>query len=364
MRIGVDGREFVKGKNTGTARYLRHFLKEAPRQKPDWEFFVFIHHGCDYRNSCPNVFVQKVPQPTVIFWDQIVLPALLRHFAVDRFLNPYLKYPLTTPCPMTLIINDLAAFEVSSIPLSRRFYFRSLVKRAARKARNILTISEYSRRRISSLLAIPSQRVHVVHLAVEESYRPLEKPDPALLSRYGIRAPYLLYVGDLKPLKNVGFLLETYAKLPAPLRERYQLVIAGSWGTGFSDVKRQSEALGIAARTICCGFIEEADLPKIYAQAALFVYPSLYEGFGLPPLEAMACGVPVVCSNRTSLPEVVGEGGLLLDPKDTSAWPETVQRLLTQDEARRQLAARGLARAKHFTLEKTAERFLKALEEE
>ena len=137
MRIGIDGREFVKGKTTGTARYLHHFLSYGPKQRPDWKFYVFIHDQCEYRNSNRNVFVQKVPQPTTFLWDQCVLPGLLKHFKIDQFLNPYLKYPLFSSCPMALILNDLAAFQHTFVTGIKYFfqnlYFQSFVKGAVQK---------------------------------------------------------------------------------------------------------------------------------------------------------------------------------------------------------------------------------------
>lgn len=367
MRIGIDGREFVKGKKTGTGRYLHHFLLYAPKQKPDWKFYVFIHHRCEYRNSNRNVFVQKVPQLTTFLWDQCVLPGLLKHFKIDQFLNSYLKYPLLSSCPMVLVINDLAAFQNTFATGAKRFfqnlYFRSLVKGAVQRARRILTISEYSKKEISSRLRVPLERIDVVPLAVEDSYHPLDQEDHEVLKKYGIRSPYLLYMGDTRPHKNVSFLLESYATLPSSLRERYPLILAGSWGSGVETLKHRCIQQGIDQQVHFCGFVEEEDLPKIYAQATLFLYPSLYEGFGLPPLEAMACGVPVICSNRTSLPEVVGDGGLLLDPIDPERWSEVIQHLLKDDNARKELAEKGRERARLFTPEKSAERFLHFLEE-
>ena len=181
--------------------------------------------------------------------------------------------------------------------------------------------------------------------------------------RYGIDAPYIYYLGNFKPHKNVQALIGAYARLEASLRDRFTLVIGGREDRWFSERQNLVVDLGVADRVRFIGQVDEADMPGLYSGAELFVFPSIYEGFGLPPLEAMACGTPVLCSNRTSLPEVVGDAGRIVDPEDRVAFTRALADLLGSPDELDGLAKAGLAQAHLFRADAICERQMQLLEE-
>jgi glycosyltransferase involved in cell wall biosynthesis len=233
--------------------------------------------------------------------------------------------------------------------------YRWQLPRALRRADAVITVSACSRRDIAAHLGLAAERIAVIPEGVEAHFRPV--PDcparRATLARYGIAPPYLLYLGGINARKNVARLLEAYARL----RERrpgIALVIAGKrqWLTGEIDATFERLALGDAVRFT--GYVEDADLPALYSAAEAFVFPSLYEGFGLPPLEAMACGTPVVTSRVSALPELVGDAAVMIDPYDVPGLAAAIERVLTDDALRTDLRRRGLARSCQFTWRRAA----------
>jgi alpha-1,3-rhamnosyl/mannosyltransferase len=227
---------------------------------------------------------------------------------------------------------------------------------AIERAAHILTDSHFQRAEIIGYFGVAPERVTACHLGVGGEFHPRPPAEcQAALERHGLRyREYLLAVGTLEPRKNLELVLRAYAQLPAALRERCPLAIAGVVGWNTATLKPQLRSLARSGAIRLLGFVDEADLPAIYAGARLFLYPSLYEGFGLPPLEAMASGVPVITSNCSSLPEVVGEAGVQIDPGDESALCDSMRRLMDDPQAWRRYSEAGLERARGFTWEKTA----------
>ncbi|MBI4342981.1 MAG: glycosyltransferase family 4 protein [Candidatus Omnitrophica bacterium] len=238
--------------------------------------------------------------------------------------------------------------------------------RDIRQARLTIASSRNTQQDIQRMAGVGLERVRVVLLGVDTGeFHPVEDPAAieAVTRRLGIRGPYLLHVGDLVPRKNLERLIRVFARLKASKRLPHQLVLAGKRNYGPPSLFELPRALGVGDDVLFPGFVEEANLPALYAGAALFVYPSCYEGFGLPLLEAMACGVPVISSNAASLVEVAGEAAIILDPSDEAGWEETIGDLLDDDATRRALIARGLAHVQGFTWDKTAKQTLAAYRE-
>src|SRR6266508_2410413 len=228
--------------------------------------------------------------------------------------------------------------------------YRSMLPRALRNADMVLTDSDHSRRDLKRYLALPDANLQVIPLGVDPRFQPLADGEVrrAALSRYGITRPYLLYLGGINARKNIAQLFTAYARI----RERHPdllLVIGGKrqWRTG--EIDTAFRRLDLASHVHFTGYVADADLPALYSAAELFVFPSLYEGFGLPPLEAMACGTPVVTSNVSSLPEAVGDAALLVDPHDPASIADGIQRAVTDDRVRCELVGKGLARARQFS---------------
>jgi len=237
---------------------------------------------------------------------------------------------------------------------NRLHSLRGLARALARGAR-LVAISECTRRDAAGLLDLPEPEVEVVHLAADRRFRPCAAPAvDAVRRRFGLDEPYVLTVGTLEPRKNLAGLIAAFGLLPERVRRERLLVAAGGRGWGALRVEELAAAAGVADRFRWLDRVPDEDLPALYSGAELFAYPSHYEGFGLPPLEAMACGTPVVASRAGALPEVVGETAVLVDPHDPGSIRDGLAALLDDPARRRTLAEAGLARASSFSWERTA----------
>ncbi|MBV9168449.1 MAG: glycosyltransferase family 4 protein, partial [Chloroflexi bacterium] len=278
--------------------------------------------------------------------------------------------PLWSPWPTIVTIHDVIQFVLPEYAWRKisRVYF-SIVSRSARRADAIITVSERSKHDIVKLLRLSPDRIHVISNAVDDSLFPVR--DPWLLQgvreRYAIGPRFVLYFGGFDMRKNVPRLIEGYSRLPEALRREYQLVIAGRYQhlghPLFPDPRRTVQSLGLDGSVIFTGQIREQDKAPLYSAATAFAFPSLYEGFGMPVLEAMACGTPVLTSNRSALPEVAGDAGLLVDPYDTEAICEGLAQLLENQSLREEQSSRGLERARRFTWRQVAEQTLRVYHE-
>jgi glycosyltransferase involved in cell wall biosynthesis len=242
--------------------------------------------------------------------------------------------------------------------------YTSLVAFTARRVNAIITVSEYSKQDIMRTLKIPDERIHVIGNAVDESYRPVTDTRliDAVRERYGIGPKYILYFGGFDVRKNVDRVLQAYAALPASIRNEYQLVISGRLHLLghplYPDPRPRIRQLGLDDQVVVTGTIREQDKPPLYSAATVYVFPSLYEGFGIPVLEAMACGAAVVTSNRSALPEVAGDAAYYVDPYEVTAIRDAMQELLENGVLRDELRERALERARHFSWKRVAEQTL------
>ena len=351
MRLGVDGRELAGSARTGIGRYVMEVLRAASRD--GWECLVYG----DARTrpvTLPGVTLRVLDGRWTQCWDQVLLPRQLARDRVSAFLSPYYKGPLLAPCPVVLTIHDLFFLDY---PGRRRPLHQALMTRVARlyarRATAIIADSEYSKRTIVERLGIPPASVTVIPVALGPEFKP-EPGTEAVRSRYAISGPYILYVGNFRPHKNLPRLIRAFAALDAPLRGGHVLVLAGGDRANRPALEALAKGLGVADRVVFPGQVHDADLPALYSACALFVLPSLEEGFGLPALEAMACGAAVVAADRAAIPEVVGDAGLLVDPEDEAAITAAITRVLSAPELRESLGRRGLERAREFPPDRTA----------
>ena len=266
-------------------------------------------------------------------------------------------FPYRTALPIVTTIHDLSPlrFPDTHTEQSRRLW-KKLLPVALRRSRVILTDSDFIRREIVETLKVPPERVWAVHLGVTATFRPLATHDlhARLAPLSLIPRQYILAVGTLEPRKNLAMTLDAYQALPASLLRAYPLVIVGLRGWLTKDLDFRLAPLAATGRVRVLGYVPEETLVALYCGAQMLVYPSLYEGFGLPPLEAMACGTPVVVSNRASLPEVVGDAGLQVEPDDVSALTDAMVRLIDDQGMWRRLTEAGLERSRRFTWERCA----------
>jgi glycosyltransferase involved in cell wall biosynthesis len=282
------------------------------------------------------------------------LPGVRRFHATDHLL------PKLSSARSIFTLHDTAYLRYPEYYLPRnRIYLRIMMPRFLRRADRVIVVSEHTRVDALRHYGLEPGKVHVIPEGVDPWFTP-EQPRAridAVRGRFGLPGRYVLSVGTIQPRKNLATLLDAYAVL----RRREPdlgLVIAGALGWLYESFFDRRRALGLEDAVVVTGAVPDEDLPAMYAGAEVFAYPSVYEGFGLPPLEAMACGTPVASSNATSLPEVVGDAGALVEPLDVDAWVTEIDRLLHDEARRRELRGRGLARARTFTWERAARRTL------
>ena len=247
--------------------------------------------------------------------------------------------------------------------LQNRIYLALMMPRFLARADAVICVSEATRRDALKFYKLNPAKLHVIPEGVEPRFNPEINPErlTTICAKYHLPQRFFLYVGTIEPRKNLAALLDAYAALRAEHPD-IGLVIAGGKGWLYKSFFERLRASGLEPHVILTGYVPDEDLPDLLKCAEAFVFPSAFEGFGLPPLEAMACGVPVLCSNASSLPEVVGEAGLLLPPNDARAWAEALSRVLADAQLRADLRTRGLARARLFTWENAARRTLAVYE--
>ncbi len=238
------------------------------------------------------------------------------------------------------------------------------VPSAVQKSDIIITISENSKREIIEEYGADDDKIKIISPAIDPTiYKPAKSTEiNNILNKYDIAKPYILYTGTLEPRKNIVGILDAYASLTKNMKSDYCLVLAG--GKGWLDGEIQQKLKELAdCDIITTGYVPDDDLPALYSGASVFVYPSFYEGFGMPPLEAMACGTPVITSNNSSLPEVVGDAGIMIEADDIKALASSIQKVLTNEKLAKEMSKKGLAQAKKFSWEKSAEKLHRIIEE-
>jgi glycosyltransferase involved in cell wall biosynthesis len=361
LRLGVDGRELRPGVRTSIGRYLLEILRAASVE--GWPCVVYGDAGARLDETLPGVTSSTLDGAWTQWWDQVTLPRALARDAITVFLSPYYKGPVRAPCPVVLTIHDLYFINY---PGRHRPVYEAIVTQAARlyaaRATAIISDSEYSKREIVARLNVNAAKVSVIPVALGGEFKPASLTASAK-SRYAIGSPYVLYVGNFNPHKNIPRLIRAFALLPGPVRSRHSLVLAGGFGDGRPELAQLAAMLGLTDRVIFTGRVDDADLPALYAEAAVCVTPSLEEGFGATVLEAMACGAPVVTSNRAALPEVVGDAGLLFDPEQEREMASVLTRVLSDPALGDDLRRRALARAGLYTSARTTGRVLALLRE-
>ncbi|MDW8069111.1 MAG: glycosyltransferase family 1 protein, partial [Anaerolineae bacterium] len=303
-----------------------------------------------------RVRVVDVPLSPFSPRQQWVIPRILRRLQAGLYHSPYYLMPYRPGVPTVLTVYDVIPLKFpAQSTFQARMLFRWTMGMALHAARLVVAISEATHRDLAQHFSVAPERMRVTPLAADPVFspRPLAEVD-ALRRRYGLPESFVLYVGSNKPHKNLARLVEAWAQT-TDSGICSTLVIAGPWDPRYPEPRRRAEQLGLE-NIRWLGPIPEADLPALYSAATLFVFPSLYEGFGLPVLEAMACGLPVVCSHTSSLPEVAGDAALLVDPADIRALAAAIERALADETLRATLQARGLERARSFTWEDTAQR--------
>jgi glycosyltransferase involved in cell wall biosynthesis len=360
LHIAIDAHAVGTGL-AGNETYVTNLVESLAEIDAENRYTLYVtkHAAVErFRGRWPNFEVRRTLPHTPLVRIPVTLSAELRRRPVD-LLHVQFTAPPLAPCPVVATVHDLS-FEHLPETFKRRSraQLRLTVRRTARAAARVITISEYSKRDIVETYGLDPGRVAVTHVAASARFAPVADAGELrrVRERYRIGGEYVLAVGSVQPRKNLVRLVRAYADL----RDRRgrdnlpQLVIVGKMAWLFGETLRAVEECGLGDGVIFTGYVPESDLPALYSGALCFAYPSYFEGFGLPPLEAMRCGTPVLAGDRTSLPEVVGDAGLLVDPFDTDAIAAALRRLIDDESLRSTLRARGLARARLFDWRETA----------
>ncbi len=356
LRIGINA-AFREAPATGSGQYLVQLAAALQSVAPEHTYRLLLPRaGADGRVCVPGWLRGKNLRK--LFLEQVGVPLAAVAERLNLMHYPYFAAPLASPVPVVVTVHDVIPLALTAYrgsPLVRAY--TALVGLATRRARVVICDSLHAKRDAVRLLQLPPERVRVVYLAPAPGLRPATDAEAAAVrERFGLGARFFFYVGGLDRRKNLGVLLRAFARMAARYPQA-QLAIAGTApgrGALFPDWRGLAANLGLGDRVRFLGHVSEVEKAHLYSAALAFAFPSLYEGFGLPPLEAMACGAPVVCANASSLPEVVGEAALLLPAGDVAAWAEALARLWEDEALRRELRRQGLALAAQFTWEKTA----------
>ena len=379
MRVAVNLLPFHT-QLAGAGRYTRNILRELVKfdAQNDYVLFVTPQAAPNFVFEAKNALRALVALPESsaarIAYEQCVLPLQLRRHKADLLFTSSVAVPIAWRGKEVTVIYDMIAehADVTKYTRARNVYVRVMSRYAARRADAVITISENSRREIAQYARVSPEKIHLAYPAVNPTFARVT--DAATLERvrnaYRLPERFVLYLGTLEPGKNLPCLIRAYSAMKRARPNLAQhLVLAGAHGWGIREIENEiqrSDATGFHL----IGFVDEQDIPALYSLADVFVYPSLYEGFGMPPLEAMACGAPVIVSDVSALPEVLGalwqgqRAGLAVDPRDEHAWAQAMTRVLLDDALRAQLREAGFKRAQEFSWTVSAQRILQVLRDE
>ena len=361
MRIGIDARKL---RDFGIGTYVRNLLRQLGRQESRHEYVVFCREQdwetVEECGPCFRPVVESAPNYSIA--EQFALPLDLRRETVDLFHAPHYVLPLLTTCRSVVTIHDCIHLRFPQYLPNRigYAYARAQMWTATHKAARVMTVSEASKRDIMRYFRVPESRIDVIYNAIDDRFwrDPDEEDIGRVRERYRLTAPFVLYAGNIKPHKNLERLIEAFHLLrqtSAELRD-VELLIIGDEISKYATLRRAVHRHKLHKHVRFFGFVPDQTLAALYRLAKVFVFPSLYEGFGLPPLEAMASGTPVITSNVSSLPEVVGDAALMIDPYEPDAIADAMRRVLTDATLHAELRVRGLARAREFSWERSIAR--------
>jgi glycosyltransferase involved in cell wall biosynthesis len=365
MHIGIDATA-LPAQPAGAGIYIINLVRALAALDSGHELTVFVERGkYPLFGLSPNdklhfIQVQDKPPWQRLIWEQTFFPALVRRAGVDLLHSPHYTMPLALPCRSVVTFHDMIFFIYPQYhTLVKRYFFRWFIRVSGRWANALIADSESTRRDAIKLAGVPAEKIHTVHLGVTDEFRTIRDVQvlDQIKAKYQLPENFLLYVGVMEPRKNLAGLLKAYQTLVAEGIQQH-LVIAGGKGWMIDQVLASVAESEMKARIHFTGHVPHEDLPAIFNLAEVFVYPSLYEGFGIPVLEALACATPVVTSNISSIPEITGDCALLIPPTDQQALTSALQRLLKDKSLRQDLARCGPERAAYFTWTHTARRTL------
>lgn len=377
MRIGIDYRptQVLKQRYRGVGRYVRSLVKALASVDTANQYLLYVNRtqSIDEPLACKNVAFW----PNIFPWDfalrnrlmewQLCLPYDLQRGALDLFHFTFPQdVPFQHPVRFVVTIHDLISLIFREHYRHNRLrpLYDYMWTRAAKSAEMIITVSQNSRKDIIEVLQIPDERIRVIYEAADPVFRPVENREEVEGLKEGLSLTnYILYVGGMEPRKNLVCLLKAFKQLPKDLGNSFRLVIAGRPDQFFAELQREVERQGLSGKVSFTGFITGERLVLLYNGASVLVLPSLYEGFGFPLLEAMACGTPVICARSASVPEIAEDAALYFDPKDANELTDALSKVLEDPSLAAGLREKGFQQAARFSWEKTARETLEVYKE-
>jgi glycosyltransferase involved in cell wall biosynthesis len=356
MKIAFDLRRI---QNPGIGRYMKGLTEAVLARAPEHEYLLVLPPDAMDKIALCGASVEKICSPVSCYSlrEQVHLPRILRRHRVDVLHSPHFNLPLVCPCAAVVTLHDVIYLACKQDLPSRvgRIYYQSMMAAAVRRAGHVLTVSEFSKRDIVRRLDADPAKIEVVYPGVAPIFQRITKPTQvnAVLARYRIDEDYILYTGIYKLRKNHPGLMRAFREFLLN-GGRAKLVIAGPVQEEAAKLAKLAAELGIAEKVVFTGFVPDEDLAALYSAARVYACPSLYEGFGFTVLEAMACGVPVVCSAETSLPEIAGDAALYADPRNSQEFARALSHAFTDEELRRQMIEKGAVNCLRFRWESAA----------
>jgi len=370
LRIGINALFLLPGKVGGTEIFTRSMVRGLAEAGGDNEYIIFINTESVgvFDGVAPNVRVVLCPiravrRPVRILYEQLVLPFQLLRHRIDVLYSAGMTAPFFCPAPSVLVIHDLQHVnQPQNFGRVQLIFLRTIIYLSARRSDAVATVSSHVKKDVVRHYGIAPEKVFVTYNAADlEAFRPRDKGEvEAVRKKYGLPERFVLYIASSLPHKNYRRLLEAFRLVSRDVKG-LKLVLIGARDYGAEPIREAISELGLTDDVVFLGWLPFEDLPLIYGAAEVFVFPSLHEGFGIPVVEAMACGVPVVCSDIEPLIEVAGGAALLVDPASVGSIADGLLSVLTDPGVRRRLVEAGLERAPHFSWKRSAEETLRII---
>ncbi len=357
MRVGIDAR-LVYYSKAGIGQYIIHLAKGLAKLDTPGDSFLLLQSRKDRTQIISNNNFSRVSlwTPSHHWLEQPALRVETATLGLDLLHSPDFIPPFRRPYKSVITVHDLAFLLYPQFMTRESARYYGQIDHAVRSTDHIIAVSEATKQDLINLLGVPPDKITVIYEGCNPSYHPIERAEAAAFvrERFGLEANFIFFISTIEPRKNVPTLLRSYRWLKDHYQRPEKLVLAGSKGWLFEEVDRTIHELNLENDVVLIGRVRDSEVNYLYNAASMLVYPSFYEGFGLPPLEAMTCGTPVIVSNIKVMPEVVGDAALLIDPHDVEGLGAAMHRLLTDESLRRDLIAKGLKRAAHFSWEQAA----------
>jgi glycosyltransferase involved in cell wall biosynthesis len=357
LHVAVDGYGLARPR-AGVGVYTREIIHGLAVARPDCRMTVFLPPGVAPPETAPGIAYRPLPS-TRLIGRHMQWPGRIRALRPSAFFGPAGVLPLgNVGCPSVITVHDLAIYRNREwFPARQPLSTGWIVPRSMRRADVLIAVSQNTARDLEAIFDIPTDRIAVVPEGVSRIFRPMDAEDLAeARQRLRLPARFILFVSTIEPRKNLGTLLEAWAMM----RDRPDLVVVGGWGWRYEPIKAQMERLGPALHHL--QGLDPAELPAVYNLALALAHPAWYEGFGLPPLEAMACGTPVIVSDRSSLPEVVGDAGIIVPADSSDAWRQALEAVAGDADLAARMRSRGILRAAEFSWARSAELTWRAID--